>query len=111
MPTEQAIQAGLAAQERGRHAVHVAGQGGCRRVVIGVGVEPQYENRPVEFLPISHDAVHRSHRQAVITTHEDRNRAGASELKSALAERANPAFDVVIIFGICRRQTVRGFGG
>ena len=47
---EQVVEAGLAAQERRRHAVHVAGHGRRRRVVVGMGVEPQHEHRPVHFL-------------------------------------------------------------
>ena len=35
-------------------------------------------------------------------------RAGAGEFEGAFAERANPAFDLIIIFGIGRR---RDFGG
>src|SRR6267378_3174733 len=38
MVAEQAVKAGLAAQERSRHAMHVAGDSGRRRVVVGVSV-------------------------------------------------------------------------
>ncbi len=47
-------------------------------------------------LPVARDAVHRSHRQAVIAAHEDRDRAGARQLESAFAERADPALDLVV---------------
>src|SRR6202047_822592 len=102
--TQQAIEAGLAAEERRRPPLHVAGHGRRRRIVVGVGVEPQHENRTAQSLPVSRDAVYRSHRQAVIAPPEDRNGAPAGEQKGAFAERAYPTLDVIIIFrGVWRR--------
>ena len=102
---EQPVEAGFAAQERRRHAVHVAGLRRLRRVVVGMGVEPEHEQRPALLLPVARHAVHRSHRQRMIAAHEDRHGAGARQRVGTLAERADPALDRVVIFGILRRRT------
>jgi hypothetical protein len=108
MVAEQFVEAGLAAQKRRRHAVHVAGLRGLRRVVVGMGIEPHHEQRPALLLPVARDAVHRSHRQRVIAAHEDRNRAGARQRIGAFADLADPALDRVVIFGVRRRRTLGG---
>jgi hypothetical protein len=104
---EQTIKPGFAAQKGCRHAVHVAGESRFRRVVVGVGIEPEQEERSAPVLPVSRHAVHRSHRKAVIASHEDRNGTGTSEQPGALAERSNPGLDLVVIPGICGRLAVR----
>jgi hypothetical protein len=105
---EQPVEAGFAAQESRRHAVHVAGLRGLRRVVVGVRVEPQHEQRPALFAPVPRDAVHRAHRQRVVAAHEDRQGAGARQQEGSLAQRADPALDLVVIFGVGRRRALGG---
>ena len=60
---------------------------------------------------VARHAVDRSHRQRVIAAHEDRQRAGACQRKSVLAEHADPAFHLVIILRILRCRPVGNDGG
>ncbi len=73
---EHAREAGLTAEGRERHAVHVAGRRRVGRVEVRVGIEPQHE----EFAPgraaMAGDAVDRAHGQAVIAAEHDREFAG-----------------------------------
>ena len=55
------VEAGLAAQESRHHAVHVSGHRGGRRVVVGMGVEPQHEHLTALFVPMAGNAVDRPH--------------------------------------------------
>ncbi len=105
------IEARFAAQKRRRHAVHVTGQRRGRCVVIGMRIEPHHEQRPVLFLPVARDAVDRAHRQRMVAAHEDRQRAGACQRKSVLAEHADPALHLVIILRILRCRPVGNDGG
>ena len=105
---EQPVEPGLAAQERRRHAVHVAGLRGLRRVVVGMGVEPQHEQWPAFFAPVTRDAVHRSHRQRVIAPQEYWNGARARQQEGALAQRTDPSLDLVVKFGVGRRRSLGG---
>ena len=105
---EQPVETGLAAQKGRRHAVHVAGLGRLRRVVVRMGIEPKHEQRAALFTPVACDAVHRSHRQRVVASHEDRHSARARQQKGAFAERADPALDFVIKFGVGRRRSLGG---
>ena len=104
---EQLVEPRLAAQERGRHAVHIAGDGGARGVVIGVGVEPEQEQLTALLLPIARHAIHRSHRQRVIAAQEQRNGAAMRKLIGASADRARPALNVAILPRIARRALSR----
>ena len=108
MVAEQPVEAAFAAQKGRRHAVHVAGLRRLRRVVVGMGIEPQHEQRPALLLPVARNAVHRSHRQRMIAAHEDRNGAGTRQRIGALAELADPALDRVVIFGVRRRRALVG---
>ena len=87
--------------------MHVAGDRRFRRVVVGVGIDPQHEQRSALPLPVTRDTVDRSHRQRMIATEEDRNRAGLRQHVAACAERADPALDLVVIFGIRGRRFLR----
>ncbi len=107
---EKAVEPGLAAQERRRHAVHVAGQRGRGRVVVGMRVEPQHEQLAAGFAPVPRHAVHRAHRQRVIAAEKDRDRAGSRQLVGASAQRPDPALDFAVMPGVVGRR-VGEFGG
>ena len=72
---QDAVEARLAAEEGDRHAVHVAGRRGRRRVEIGMRVEPQHEQRPPGLGGMARDARDAAHRQAVVAAEEDREGA------------------------------------
>ena len=105
--SEQSVQPGLAAQEGQRHAVHVAGRCDRRRVVIGMGIEPQHEQLAALLLPMPVDAVDRTHRQRVVAAHENRNGARSRDLIGVAADVAHPRLNVAIIMRIGGRRVVR----
>ena len=72
-----ALQARLATQHGERHAVHVAGGRGERRVEVRMGVEPKHEQLAPRLRRVPRHAADRSHRQAVIAAKHDRGPPGA----------------------------------
>ncbi|MGY4357683.1 hypothetical protein ACVW0J_004176 [Bradyrhizobium sp. i1.7.7] len=100
---EQSVEAGLAAQERRRHAVHVGGDRRLGRVVIGMGVEPEHEQLASALVPVARHGIHRAHRQCVIAAEEDRQRPGLRDLMASAAQQTRPALDFAIVIGFFGR--------
>jgi hypothetical protein len=57
----------VAGQHRDGHPVHVARRRDRRRVVVGVGVEPQQPQRPALLAAVPRDRAHRADGEAVVT--------------------------------------------
>lgn len=73
---EQAWKARLAAQGGERHAVHVPGGRGRRRVEVGMGVEPEHEDGSAMPRTVPQHAVDGAQGQAVIAPGRQRKRPG-----------------------------------
>ena len=91
---QDAVEAGLAAEEGDRHAVHVAGWRGRRRVVIGMRVEPQHEQRALGFRRMARHARDAAHRQAVVAAEEDREGAALHRAIGRVVDGPRPAGDL-----------------
>ena len=64
---------GSPARKRQRHAVQVARRRGLRRVVVGVGVEPEHRQLAPRLGAGAGDAADRAHRDRVVAAEEDRH--------------------------------------
>src|SRR5262249_52366087 len=71
--TQETIEAAFATKERGGHAMHVGGERGRRRVVVGMRIEPEHEELQSLLSPMPGHRIDRTHRQRVIAAEEDRN--------------------------------------
>ena len=91
---QDAVEAGLAAEEGDRHAVHVARRRGRRRVEIGMRVEPQHEQRAVDLRGMARDARNAAHRQAVVAAQEHRESAALHRPVGRVLDGACPAGDL-----------------
>ena len=91
---QNAVEAALAAEEGDRHAVHVARRRGRRRVVIGMRVEPQHEQRPADLRGMARHARDAAHGEAVVAAEEDRERAALHRAIGRGLDGTRPAGDL-----------------
>ncbi len=74
-----------------------------RRVVVGMGVEPEHEQFAAALLPMPRHGIDRPHRQRVIAAEKDRQRTGRRDLIASAAQNAGPALDFAVMIGLFGR--------
>ena len=101
---EHRLEAGLAAQHRERHAVHVARRRSQRRVEVRMGVEPEDEQLAPRLGRVAGDAADRPHRQAVIAAEHDRRPPRARDRVGLARQEPRPGRDLGERVGLAFRR-------
>ncbi|EGE56147.1 hypothetical protein RHECNPAF_7500119 [Rhizobium etli CNPAF512] len=90
----------LAAEEGDRHAVNIAGGGGGRRIEIGMGIEPEHEERATLVGGVTGHAGDAAHGKAVVAAENERKAAGGGDIIDAAFESASEGADGSQIVGL-----------